>query len=312
LRKIDFKLGISLNWRDPRVRQVLILFFPVTMSVGIINLDAFLNAELGTLVNGHAPAAINAAFRLYMLPQGIFSVAVATVLFPSLARMANARDPAGMRSTLGSGIRQINLLLIPSAALMAVLATPIIQLVYQHGTFGVQSTHFTSQALLWFAISLPFSGVNLLLTRTFFALQRPWIPTKLALVNLVVDLIVSFATYKSLGIPGLIIGTLAANAVMTWLQLRRLRIGFNGRLELDLTAMITTRILIATGIATVIGWLVWKGTDSLLGRGLVPELIELGLAFGIAGVLYARLVLLMRIPEARQVQALVVGRLRGR
>ena len=135
MRKVDFRLQLRFNWRDPRVRQVLILFFPVTMSVGIINLDAFINTELGTLVNGHAPAAINDAFRLYMLPQGIFSVAVATVLFPSLARMANARDPKGMRSTLGAGIRQINLLLIPSAALMAVLATPIIRLVYQHGHF---------------------------------------------------------------------------------------------------------------------------------------------------------------------------------
>ena len=117
LRKIDFRIGLSFSWRDPRVRQVLILFFPVTMSVGIINLDAFLNAELGTLVSSHAPIAINDAFRLYMLPQGVFSVAVTTVLFPSLARMANARDAGGMRATIGQGIRQINLLLIPSAAL---------------------------------------------------------------------------------------------------------------------------------------------------------------------------------------------------
>ncbi len=94
------------------------------MSIGIINLDAFLNAELGTLVNTHAPSAINDAFRLYMLPQGVFSVAVATVLFPTLSRMASRRDPAGMRRTLGNGIRQINLLMIPSAGLMAVLATP--------------------------------------------------------------------------------------------------------------------------------------------------------------------------------------------
>ncbi len=310
LRKVDFRLQIRLNWRDPRVRRVLILFFPVTMSVGIINLDAFLNVELGQLVNGHVPAAINDAFRLYMLPQGIFSVAVATVVFPSLARMANARDPKGMRSTLGVGIRQINLLLIPSAALMAVLATPIIRLVYQHGSFNPYSTHLTSIALFWFAISLPFAGANLLLTRTFFAVQRPWIPTRLAVANIVVDIIVSLALYKPLGVAGLIIGTLAANIVMTALQLRRLRIGFNGRLELDQTAMVTARILIATAIATVVSWLIWKGLDVVLGRSLIAEIVEVGLALGVAGVLYARLVLIMRIPEARQIESLVLGRLR--
>jgi len=310
LRKIDFRLRIGFNWRDPRVRQVLILFFPVTMSVGIINLDAFLNAELGTLVNYHAPSAINDAFRLYMLPQGVFSVAVTTVLFPSLARMANARDPQGMRETIGQGIRQINLLLVPSAALTAALATPIIRLVYQHGSFHAYSTHLASIALFWFAISLPFSGVNLLLTRTFFALQRPWIPTALAVINMIVDVIVSLALYKPLGIAGLIIGTLAANIVMTALQLRRLRIGFNGRLELEVTLMITIRIVLATAVSTALGWAVWRGLEALLGHAFLGTLVELGIAFPIAITLYSRVVLAMRIREAHQVRALIAGRLR--
>ena len=222
------------------MRQVLLLFFPVTLSIGIINLDIFINAGFGALVSQHAPIAINDAFRIYMLPQGIFSVAVATVLFPTLSRMASARNPGGMRRTLGNGIRQINLMLIPSAALLAVLAEPITRVVYQRGEFTAHSTHLVSTALLWFAFSLPFAGVNLLLTRTFFALQRPWIPTKLAGINVVVDLIVSIALYKPLGITGLVLGTVAANVVMTWLQLARLRRGFNGRLELGQTTMITS------------------------------------------------------------------------
>jgi putative peptidoglycan lipid II flippase len=310
LRKIDFRLRISFNWRDPRVRQVLILFFPVTVSVGIINLDAFLNTELGVLVSGSAPAAIGDAFRLYMLPQGVFSVAVTTVLFPSLSRMANARDAAGMRATIGQGIRQINLLLVPSAALMAVLAVPIVRLVFQHEKFGPGSTHIVSIALFWFALSLPFSGVNLLLTRTFFALQRPWIPTGLAVMNMIVDVIVSLALYKPLGIAGLIIGTLAANIVMTGLQIRRLRVGFNGRLELDVTLMITMRIIVATAISTVLGWAIWRGLFAVLGPHLLGGLVELGIAFSVAIVVYGRLVLAMRIPEAHQVRALISGRLR--
>jgi putative peptidoglycan lipid II flippase len=278
LRKVEFRLSFTLNWHDPRVRQVLILFVPVTISIGIINLDAFLNAGLGALVNTHAPSAINDAFRIYMLPQGVFSVAVATVLFPTLSRMASRRDPAGMRRTLGNGIRQINLLMIPSAGLMAVLATPIVRLVYQHGEFGATSTHYVSIALFWFAFSLPFAGVNLLLTRTFFALQRPWIPTRLAVMNIVVDVVVSLALYQSLGIAGLIIGTLAANVAMTALQIRRLQIGFNGRLELAQTTMITARILVATAIVTAAGYLVWAGLDSVLGVSLIAQIIAVGVA----------------------------------
>jgi putative peptidoglycan lipid II flippase len=129
---------------------------------------------------------------------------------------------------------------------------------------------------------------------------------------MVVDIVVSLALYKPLGIPGLIIGTVSANVVMTGLQLRRLRLGFNGRLEGAQTMMITVRIIVATAIVTAVGYLLWKGLDSLLGISLIAQILSIGIALTAAGVLYARLVLLMRIPEARQIETLILGRLRGR
>jgi putative peptidoglycan lipid II flippase len=310
LRRVDFKLAFEADWHDPRVHQVLLLFLPVTISIGIVNLDIFINSVFGALVNKQAPAAINSAFRIYMLPQGIFSVAVATVLFPTLSRMAARRDPSGMRRTLGNGMRQINLLLIPSAALLLVLATPITRLVYQRGAFNAYSTYLVSTALFWFAFSLPFAGLNLLLSRTFFALKRPWIPTRLAAINIVVDIIVSVALYKPLGIAGLVIGTATANMLMTYLQLQRLRVGFNGRLEGAQTTMITVRILAATALMAGIAWVVWAGLDYLLGRSLAAQIISVGGAITVACALYAKVVLMMRIPEARQIQSLVISRLR--
>jgi putative peptidoglycan lipid II flippase len=311
LGRIDFRLQFTIDWGDPRVRQVLVLMLPVSISLGIINLDQLLNSFFGSLVNQHAPAAINQAFRIYLLPQGIFSVAVTTVLFPTLSRFANVRDPSGMRRAIGNGMRQINLLLIPSAVLMAVLATPIIRLIYQHGSFGPVSTHRAAVALFWFAFSLPFAGVNLLLTRAFFAVRRPWIPTLLAAMNMVVDAIVSIALYKPLGIAGLIIGTLAANIVMTALQLYRLRQGLNGRLEGSQTLMITVRVILASALMAALSWAVWRGLDALLGRSVIAQIISVGLAVSVGGLLYARAVLVMRIPEARQIEQLIRGRLRG-
>jgi putative peptidoglycan lipid II flippase len=311
LRRVEFQLSFSLNWRDPRVRHVLLLFLPVTMSIGIINIDVFINSVLGSLVSSGAPRAIDNAFRIYMLPQGIFSVAVATVLFPTLSRMASKGDTGRMRRTVGNGMRQINLLLIPSAALMLVLATPITRLVYQRGTFTSESTELVSTALFWFSFSLPFAGLNLLLSRTFFALQRPWIPTRFAAVNITVDAIVSIALYKPFGIAGLVLGTVAGNAVMTVLQLRRLRAAFNGRLEGAQTVMITVRIVTATTIMAVVAWGLWAGLDQLLGSSLIAQVIEVGAAITVASGLYAKTVLAMRVPEARQIEMLISGRLRG-
>jgi putative peptidoglycan lipid II flippase len=309
LARIDFRLQLTIDWHDPRVRKVFVLMLPVTIGLGIINLDQLINAAFGTLVSEHAPRAIENAFRIYMLPQGIFSVAVATVLFPTLSRMASRRDPGGMRRAVGIGMRQINLLLIPAAVFMIVLTTPIVRLVFERGAFNAESTHLVSIALFWFAFSLPFGGLNLLLTRTFFAVQRPWIPTRLAALNMVVDVIVSLSLYKPLGIAGLIIGTVAANVVMTALQVNRLRIGFNGRLEGRQTTMITARILVASALLGGVSWVVWYALDALLGRSLPAQIVSVGGA-GAAGVLvYMRAVLAMRVPEAHQVSRLIRAQL---
>jgi putative peptidoglycan lipid II flippase len=309
LGRIDFRLRVRVDWHDPRIKQVFTLMLPVTIGLGIVNLDQLINSAFGSLVSTQAPIAINNAFRVYMLPQGVFSVAVATVLFPTLSRMASRRDPAAMRSAVGNGMRQINLLLIPAAAFMLVLPTPIVRLLFQRGEFNAQSTHLVSIALFWFAFSLPFGGLNLLLTRTFFAVQRPWIPTSLAAMNIVVDIIVSIALYKPLGIAGLIIGTIVANIVMTGLQTYRLRVGLNGRLEGAQTLMITARIMVASAVLAGVSWVVWKLLDELLGASLPAEIVSVGGAAAAGLLVYVRAVLIMRIPEAHQVNELIRARL---
>jgi putative peptidoglycan lipid II flippase len=309
LGRIDFRLQMHIDWHDPRIKQVFTLMLPVTIGLGIVNLDQLINSAFGTLVSDQAPRAIDNAFRVYMLPQGLFSVAVATVLFPTLSRMAASRDVTAMRRAVGIGMRQINLLLIPAAAFMIVLPNPIVRLLFQRGEFTPHSTHIVAVALFWFAFSLPFGGLNLLLTRTFFAVQRPWIPTRLAAINIVVDVVVSIALYKPLGIAGLIIGTVAANAVMTLLQAQRLRVGLNGRLDGGQTVMITARIAVASALLAGVSWVVWRLLDDLLGTSLVAQILSVGGA-GLAGLfVYVRAVLAMHVPEAHQVRRLIVNQL---
>ena len=305
LARIDFRLAFAIDWHDPRIRQVFALMLPVTIGLGIVNLDQLINSVFGTLVSREAPRAIDNAFRIYMLPQGLFSVAVATVLFPTLSRMAARRDPTNMRRIIGVGMRQINLLLIPSAVFLIVLTTPVVRLVFERGHFDARSTELVSEALFWFAFSLPFGGINLLLTRVFFSVQRPWIPTRLAALNIIVDIIVSIGLYKPLGIAGLIIGTVAANLVMAALQFWRLRIGFNGHLEGAQTTMITARILLASALLAGVSWVVWRVLDDLLGTSLLAQIASVGAA-GLAGLLvYMRAVLVMHVPEAHQVSRLI-------
>ena len=179
LRNTPFRLQRVFAW-TPDVRHVLMLMLPVTISLGLINFNLVINSFFGTLVSDRAPAAIDKAFRIYMLPQGMFSVAVATVVFPTLSRFAARGALDDLRATMANGMRQIVLLLTPAAAAILVLSEPMIRLVYERGEFGPSQTDLVATALFWFGFSLPFNGLFLLLTRTFFSLQRPWVPTAIS------------------------------------------------------------------------------------------------------------------------------------
>jgi putative peptidoglycan lipid II flippase len=312
LKRVGFPLRPSWHWRDPGIRRVLRLMLPVSISLGLINIDVVLNSVIGTLVSDGAPRAIDAAFRIYMLPQGMFSVAVATVVFPALSRLATRGDTPGLRAMVGTGTRQIGLLLIPSAAATLALSEPIVRLVFEHGRWDAASTHRTAEALFWFSFSLPFAGINLLQTRTFFSLQQPWLPTMTSLASLVVNTVVSLALYKPLGIAGIVIGTAVSSAAMTAFQAAVLRRQLGG-LDLARTLTAMAKIVAASAVLGLVAYAVWWELDRLLGRGLIAEIVSVGAALAAGVAVYTLIVLRAGIPEARQIADLLGRRLgRGR
>jgi putative peptidoglycan lipid II flippase len=309
LRGLGGRFTLEFNWRNPYVTRVLKLMLPVTIALGLINFSLLINSFFGTLVNEQAPAAIDKAFRIYMLPQGLFSVAIATILFPTLSRFAARGALGDLRRTMANGVRLICLLLIPSAAIMAVLAEPITRLVYQRGEFDAHATHLVAVAMLWWAFSLPAQGVSLLFSRTFFSLQRPWVTTALAGGNLALNAVVSLALYAPFGVGGVVLGTVLATVAMALAQGWMLRHELDG-VEGQKTFDAIVRLLAAAAVQAGVSYLAWRGVDSVVGRALWAQAVSVGAGILAGVVVYAAAVLLMRVPEARQVRALLAGRLR--
>jgi putative peptidoglycan lipid II flippase len=310
LRNTPFRLQRVFDWKGPAVRRVLVLMLPVTISLGLINFNLVINSFFGTLVSDRAPAAIDKAFRIYMLPQGMFSVAVATVVFPTLSRLAARGDLGGLRATMTNGMRQIVLLLLPAAAAILVLSEPMIRLVYERGEFGPSQTQLVSTALFWFAFSLPFNGLFLLLTRTFFSLQRPWVPTAISAANLLITALVALALYSPFGVAGIVAGTAVATAVSVVAQSVVLRDTLGG---LDLGKLLSSCSRIALGSILLAGtsYLVWSALDDALGRSTLAQVASMtgGLSAGL--VAYAVVLSALGVPELEQIRRLMRGRRGG-
>ena len=289
---------------DVDVRRVLVLMLPVTISLGLINLNLLVNSLFGSLISQQAPAAIDKAFRIYMLPQGMFSVAVATVLFPTLARFAARNELDDLRATMANGMRQILLLLVPATAAILVLSQPMVELVYERGAFGERSTDVVGEALFWFAFSLPFNGLFLLLTRTFFSLQRPWLPSAIAALNLAVTALFCGLFYEPFGVGGVVAATAIATAVSVALQIYVLRQQLGG-LELGRLASTAARVSLAGAALAGASYGLWRILDDVLGDSLFAQIVSLGFGLGVGAAVYAGAVTLLRIPEAAQIWRLV-------
>jgi len=306
LRHTPFRFKFSFDWRHPGVRRVLVLMLPVTISLGLINFNLLINSFFGSLVSDEAPAAIDKAFRIYQLPQGIFSVAIATVLFPTLARFASAGAIDDLRSTMANGMRQILFVLVPAAAAILVLSDPMIRLIYERGAFEAHETEVVGTALFWFAFSLPTNGLFLLLTRTFFSLQKPWIPTWISAANLAVTAIAALALYH-LGVGGIVASTAIATTASVVAQgviLRRILHG----LEMGRLISAALRITIAAAGLAAISWIVWDVLDELLGRGLGGQIASLGLGLAAGLAVYLSVAKLLRVAELEQMSRLLLRR----
>jgi putative peptidoglycan lipid II flippase len=306
LRNTPFRFTRNFGkpWRNPQVRRVLLLMLPVTISLGLINFNLLINSFFGSLVSDRAPAAIDKAFRVYQLPQGIFSVAIATVLFPTLARFAARGALDDLRATMANGMRQIMFVLLPAAAALLVLSEPMIRLVYQRGEFDASQTQLVSTALFWFAFSLPFNGLFLLLTRTFFSLQRPWLPTAISAANLAITALAALALYGPFGVGGIVASTAIATAASVIAQCVVLRRDLGG-LDLDMLLDSMIRIAVASAALAAVSFGVWDVLDNSLGRSLAGQCVSLGAGLGAGALVYLGVVRLLRVPELEQVLRLV-------
>ena len=249
-----------------------------------------------------APSAIDAAFRIYMLPQGMFAVAVATVLFPLLSRLAARHDTEGFRSTVSLGLRQIGFLLLPASAIAVVLAEPIVRLLYQRGEFTAEQTPVVAGALAAFALGLTFNGTMLMLNRSFFSLQSPWVPTWVALGNLVLNAVLAAMLYR-VGVWGIPLATSLVNIAGTLALVAILRRRL-GRLDGGAILSSYARIAAASLAAAAAAFGIWYGLDETLGRSLGAQILSVGIGVLAGTAVFLAAAALLRVRELQTLRSL--------
>ena len=201
------KLKLLPRWRldlsHPGLRRVLTLMLPAAFGVSVSQVSLLINQIFASFLPTGSVSWLYYADRLMELPAGVLGVAVGTILLPSLSRSHAADDPAEYSRLLDWGLRVTVLLALPAAAALAVLALPLIAMLFQYGRFSADDAWMTRQALM--AYSLGLVGIILvkILAPGFYARQNIATPVKIGVATLIATQAMNLAFVGPLAHAGL-------------------------------------------------------------------------------------------------------------
>ncbi len=312
LRREGFVWRPRLEWRDAGLRRVLVLMGPGTIGLAATQVNVFVNTILAAGEGTGAVSWLSYAFRIMYLPIGIFGVSIATAVLPTVSRHAAAQDEASMRNTVSDGMSLMLMLNVPATMGLVLLASPIVQLLFERRAFTAADTASTAAALQFYALGLVGYSVVRIASPTFYALGLNRIPVQVSIATVLVNAGLNVALVRVFGFRGLALGTSIAalfNASVLLFLLQRRLDGLNGgRLAGSFARIVIASAAMGT-VALYTGRLLaaWLPGDSVLLQSL-----RLFSTIGVALLTLALAAWVLRVREFGEAMAVVTRRFRRR
>ncbi len=262
------KAGMVLKPRLPRytpgMRRLVTLGIPALIAGGVTQINIVVGTSIASLADG-AVSFLYYADRLYQLPLGIVGIAVGVVLLPDVARQIKAGNLQAVAESQNRSTEFALLLTLPAAVALAIVPTPMISVLFERGAFTAADTAPTALALAAFAVGLPAFVLNKVLSPAYFAREDTRTPMRYAIINMVVNVVLSIALFfwfKAQGwMPhlGIAVATSIAgwiNALQLWWTLRQ-----RGEFTADARLMRTLPLMILSSL--LMGVVLWYGAELL-------------------------------------------------
>ena len=245
--KKGYGWGWHLNFKQPEVIKIAKLMGPAILGLAVYELNLMIDTLLASTLEEGSISFLYYGNRLVQLPLGVFAVAMAVVLLPTLSRHAAKGELKELVKTLSFSIRIILFITIPATIGLIILREPIVNTLWERGEFMHTSTQGTSVALLFYSFGLcAYSGIKII-APAFYSLQDTKTPAKIGIYSMVLNIILNFVLMGPLKHGGLALATSlsALFNVTILIHYLRKRLGLLGGKEI-LNSLI--KMSIAAGI----------------------------------------------------------------
>jgi len=305
LWRLGFRFRWSLRLADPRLTELWRLMWPSLIAGATVQVNVLVNGMFASQING-GQSWLYCAFRLMQLPIGLFGVSLATATLPAVTRAAARGDMAAFGHTARDSLRLTAFLTLPAAAGLAVLAQPIIALIYQHGRFSAHDTHETAMALQAYALGLAGYAAIAVMRPCFYALNLPKIPLRVSLIGIGLNLALNFLNMQVFGLGH--VGLALTLSLVATLNMAQLAWALRGRVDLGPAAEWAGFLARCLAAALVCGALAF-GAERLLALWRIPDVLGLGPAVGLGVAGYFGAARLLGLTESAEAWRMIRRRL---
>jgi len=295
-----FAFWAKSRFWHPGLQRVGRLMLPAVFGAAVYQINILIGTLLASLLPEGSVSYLYYADRLVQFPLGIFAIATATAVLPSLSRQAAAGDLNALGGTFTHAMKLVLFITIPSMVGLIVLREPIVALLFKRGAFDAQTTHLTAIALLYYGIGLwAFAAVRIVVS-TFYALQDTKTPVRMAAISIGVNIVMGILLMGPLKHGGLALATSLASMVnlglLTWALSKRL-----GPIKWRSLGVSTLKTIISSGIMGCAVWIMARmaipadeGSTAVLLAGLMGTILA-----GI--VMYGTSALVLKSAELKEV-----------
>lgn len=304
--KKSFRFSPVFNPKDKYIKEMGKLALPVILGSSVNQINRIVDRSLASWISVGGISAINYANTLNTSFIGIFVSSFVTVLYPEISRKAAVNDLQGLKYYVKQTLIGVMILIIPATLGAMAFAEPIVRFLYDRGAFDETGVALTTSAFFYYSIGMIGAGINLIFTRTFYALQDAKTPMVNSAFGMGLNIILNFILAPVMGIGGLALATSISSIVTSGLLFRSLlkKVGRFGLRKLIPTVL---KILLAAGISVF----------SVLGiYGLFLDIFGLmaglGLTIIILAVMYFSLIFLLKVEGAAQFYNVILNKLRIR
>ena len=302
--KLDFRFQWGLHLRHPGVHTALKRMAPGMLGAGIHPINVLVSATLASQLPEGAQTVLFNANMMGEMVLGIFAASVATVSLPAMSRLVEQGDLKGLRASLSGALRGTAVLAIPGAVGMAVLAVPIIAVLFETGRYGSTAVAWTARTLMFQAVGILFIATGRITAQCLYALKDYKWPAIAALLGMVANIVLSIVLMKHLGTCGIALANGLSSLVTLSILVLRLRRGMG-----DLPYRSVLGGWFSMGLAAAaMGGLAFLGGRFIeveRFRGTWGTSLRLFPLIAVCAMAYGGLLLLFRVPEAQTILGLL-------